>query len=226
VTVTKTPSPVELFLSSQRAAQWRLQLEPGARLKRVVALGSEPQQVAGLPPGLTPEGNQSMQQRGAMNWLPFPGSQQQMGMVTERLGAMTTAPVKTIQTAYTGTQFRISQDGKPVVANAANNPSYTIPGAIPYGYPPGATVGVVPVPEANLPIEARRSLVYPQAVGRAVQGSASVQAAPAPAPVPALRSSAPATTPKLGMARCGGSTIVCQAGAETTMCNGQPVPCR
>jgi hypothetical protein len=222
VTVTKTPSPVELFLSSQRAAQWRLQLEPGARLKRVVAVGSEPQQVVGLPQGVTAEGNQAMQQRGAMHWLPFPQGQQQMAMVTDGLSAMTSAPVRTIQTAYTGTQFRISQDGKPV----ANNPSYAIPGAVPYGYPsPSAAVGVAPVPVPNVPIEARRSLVYPQSVGRAaIQGGASVQAAPAP--VPALRSSTPAPTPKLGMARCGSSTIVCQAGAETVMCNGQPVPCR
>jgi hypothetical protein len=225
VTVAKTQSPVELFLSSQRGAQWRLQLEPGARLKRVVALGAEPQQVAGVPAGVAIEGNAPGPQRGAAQWIPFPPSPQQMGMVTERLSAMTSAPVKTIQTAYTGTQFRISPDGKPVAASATD-PRMAIPG-MPYGYP----VPQAPLPQVRIapggvgaavaaPVPAQPGVIG----GPALSGSRSLPLAPSP--TPAARALTPAPTPRLGMARCGSSTIVCPAGTESVMCNGQPVACR
>lgn len=236
VSVTKTASPVELILSSQRGAQWQLKLEPGARLKRVVAVGAEPQQVSGLPAGVSAEGNPSPQQhRGVPHWLQYPSSPQQMGMVTERLGALTTAPVKTIQTAYTGTQFRVSQDGKPI----ANNPSYAIPGAVPHAPPVAVRAAPGGVQAHGAPIPAMPG--YQQMPGyqefmqqemlrqqRITGGRA--QAAPVPALVPqgshGSQGSRSAPTPKLGMARCGSSTIVCQAGAESAMCNGQSVPCK
>jgi hypothetical protein len=152
--------------------------------------------------------------------------------VTERLGTMTTAPVKTIQTAYTGTQFRVSQDGKPI----ANNPSYAIPGAVPFGYAPPVAVRAAPsgVQAQSVAIPAMpgyqefmlQEMLRQQQIG----GGARARGTPVPALVPqgaqGPQGSRGAPTPKLGMARCGSSTIVCQAGAETAMCNGQPVPCR
>jgi hypothetical protein len=225
VSVAKTASPVELFLSSQRGAQWRLQMEPGARLKRVVAMGAEPQQVSGVPAGVASESSQSLPQRGMPNWLPFPSSPQQVGMVTERLSQMTNAPVRTIQTVYAGTQFRISPEGKSV---AGVNPTYTIPGANPYAPPIAvrAAPSGIQARSVAIPAEVQQLPGYQefmqQEMMRRQRGGAAIQAAPAPM----QRGQAGAPTPKLGMARCGGSTIVCQAGAETAMCNGQPVPCR
>jgi hypothetical protein len=237
VTVGRTARPVELVLSAYSPVEWKLTLEPGAQLKRIVTVGYGPQQVTGAPRTVPVENGAGQMGAGMGRYLPYAaGGGGNEAMTVGALKAMTTAPIASIQTAYRGSYFPVGDVKSAPPASAQNlqapgdatnirqMPGRVQPYAVPaYPYSPPPAV-----------------MVAPSGSQGAAQGSA-IQAVPAPYGGPSqgyaipvqpqgsaarAQSGAPAgsAAKELRRMRCGSSTIVCEAGS-TAMCEGKPVAC-
>jgi len=241
VTIGRTARPVELFLSAYNPVEWKLTLEPGAQLKRIVALGYNPSLVTGAPRGVTVENNPASAAQGSQRTLPVLGSGGPEGMALESLKSMTTAPIASVQSTYRGTYFPVGDVKSAPPASAANQPNpYRPQAGYPYAAPvypssPPPAVMVAPhgsqgsmqgsaiqaVPAYGGPSQGAAIPVMPQGGGARAQSGAPTGAQP-----PALsgRAAAPPAAKDLRRLRCGSSTIVCEAGS-TAMCEGRPVAC-
>lgn len=248
VTVGRTARPVELFLSAYNAVEWKLTLESGAQLKRIVAIGYGPQHVTGAPRAVPVESNAGQMGAGAGRFLPYAaGGGSNEAMIVGALKAMTTAPIASIQTAYRGSYFPVGdvKSAPPASAQNLQTPGdaltirqmpgqvqpYAVP-AYPYSPPPaiaaphygaaGAVQGSAIQAAPAVPGGGAQILPYGSTPGSAARAQ---RGAPGAQP-PALsgRAAAPPAAKELRRLRCGSSTIVCEAGS-TAMCEGRPVAC-
>jgi len=239
VTIGRTARPVELFLSAYNPVEWKLTLEPGAQLKRIVAVGYHPQQVTGAPRGVNVEGNTPLTASG-QRYVPVLGSGGPEGMALETLKSMTTAPIASVQSTYRGSYFPVGdvKSAPPVTASEPQYPGrvrgpqpYAVPA---YQYSPPPAVMVAPSYGSQGAVQGSAIQAVPAPYGGSspgyaipVQpqgGAARMQAGrPGGALQPAPQAAPPAAK-DLRRLRCGSSTIVCEAGS-TAMCDGKPVAC-
>jgi len=232
VTIGRTARPVELFLSAYNPVEWKLTLEPGAQLKRIVAVGYNPSQVTGAPRGVTVESNPPSLTHGGQRYLPVLGSGGPEGMALETLKSMTSAPIASVQSSHRGIYFPVGDvKSAPVAASEQAYPGrmrtpqpYAAP-VYPYSPPPAVMVA----PHGAQGTAQGSAIQAAPAYGGPSQGFAipvqpQVGAARAQPPALSGRPIAPPAAKDLRRLRCGSSTIVCEAGS-TALCDGKPVAC-
>lgn len=118
VVVRERPKPVVLALSSHESTLWRIKLEPGAALSRVILQGHYPQEVEGVPEGVPVQRRGAAETCGlAYGWEVAHGGGREFELMMASLRRLTGLVETSFQGCYAGNRFEIPYwSGEPPVA--------------------------------------------------------------------------------------------------------------